>query len=151
MRPITNKRECCAAALIFVIGLVAVLGGLGFQVGTAARMGPGYFPVLIGVCLIGLSVLMVVTPLSKEDEETEAQQPEYRAWACVAGGIVAFIVLGKYGGLAPATFALVLLSALGDRGNSVRTALLTAAGVTGIAITVFSWGLQMQFPLFRWG
>ena len=151
MRPLTNKRELAAAGLVLTIGLIALVGGLGHDVGSAARMGPGYFPVLLGICMIAIAVLMIVTPLSEEDEADEFVQPEYRAWACVAGGVISFIVLGRYGGLVPATFCLVFLSALGDRSNSLKTAIVLAAGVVAVAVLVFSWALQMQFPLWRWG
>lgn len=64
---------------------------------------------------------------------------------------MAFILLGKYGGLVPATFALVFIAAMGDRQHTVRSAALLAVGVTILGIAVFSWALQLQFPLFRWG
>ena len=62
-----------------------------------------------------------------------------------------FIALGKFGGLVPATLALVFISALGDRQHTVKSAALLSAGVTLLGLAVFSWGLQLQFPLFRWG
>lgn len=64
---------------------------------------------------------------------------------------MAFILIGKFGGLVPATFALVFISAMGDRQHTVRSAALLAVGVTLLGVAVFSWALQLQFPLFRWG
>jgi high-affinity Fe2+/Pb2+ permease len=64
---------------------------------------------------------------------------------------VAFIVLGEYGGLVPATFAIVFISALGDRNNSLKQAFWLSAGMVVIAVVIFWWALQMQFDLFRWG
>ena len=74
-----------------------------------------------------------------------------RSWLCICTGIVAFIVIGEYGGLLPATFAIVFISALGDRQNSLLTAVLLALFMTLICFVVFWWLLQVQFPLFRWG
>ena len=64
---------------------------------------------------------------------------------------VAFIVLGKYGGLLPATFAITFISALGDRQNTIVKALILSLAMVAIALVVFWWALQMQFPLIRWG
>ena len=50
-----------------------------------------------------------------------------------------------------ATFAIVFISALGDRRNTVKSAFLLAAAMVVVCLIVFSWGLQLQFPLFRWG
>ena len=48
----------------------------------------------------------------------------------------------------PATFAIVFISALGDKMNTWKSAAILGAGVVAVAIVVFWWALQMQFPLF---
>ena len=86
------------------------------------------------------------------DEEAEVDAaPDWRGWGCIIGGLLAFIALGKFGGLVPATLALVFISAMGDRQHTVKSAALLSVGVTLLGLAVFSWGLQLQFPLFRWG
>ena len=65
----------------------------------------------------------------------------------VQGGL---IILGTYGGLVPATFSLVFISALGDHNNSVKQSFWLAVGVTAFTVAVFHYGMQMQFPLFTW-
>ena len=104
----------------------------------------------------GLVILLgvVAVPALPDEEEAASDhtpKTQYRAWACVVGGLIAFIILGRYGGLLPATFVLVFVSALGDDGNSVKSALLLAVGVCVMAAVLFSWLLQMQFPLLSWG
>jgi uncharacterized membrane protein YdjX (TVP38/TMEM64 family) len=103
--------------------------------------------------LILVGALMIATPLSEEDTDEASRRwsPQYRAWACVVLGVIAFIALGSWAGLLPATFALVLIAAFGDRNNSPKAALLLAVGVSVMAIVLFSWLLQLQFPLIRWG
>ncbi|MCJ9713295.1 tripartite tricarboxylate transporter TctB family protein, partial [Bordetella hinzii] len=51
----------------------------------------------------------------------------------------------------PATFAIVFISALGDRTNTLKQALLLSVSMCVIAVVVFWWALQLQLPLFRWG
>lgn len=146
-----NKRELMSAGLLLAIGLASAIGGSRYTVGTLDRMGPGFFPTALGVLLIFLSLLMVITPVAAEDENAaERPAPQYRAWACVTAGVAAFIVFGLYGGLVPGTFALVLISALGDKGNSVKSAVALAAGVTVLAVLLFRMLLQLQIPLFTW-
>ncbi len=146
-----NKRELMSAGLMLAIGLASAIGGSRYTVGTMARMGPGFFPTALGVLLMVISVLMVITPVAQEDENAAHRPPpQYRAWACVTAGVAAFIVLGLYGGLVPGTFALVLLSALGDKANSLKSAVALAAGVTVLAVLLFRMLLQLQIPLFTW-
>jgi hypothetical protein len=65
--------------------------------------------------------------------------------------VLAFVGLGVYGGLVPATFAAVFISALGDKSNSWRDAALLAAGLAVAGVLIFSYGLHLQLPLFNWG
>jgi len=137
---------------MFVIGLGAILQGRTYSMGTLSRMGPGFFPVSLGVilALAGAAIALTARFAEREAEE-KALPPEWRGWFCISLSILAFVVLGKYGGLVPATFAIVFISALGDRQNTVKSALLLAAAIVAICLVVFWWALQMQFPLFGWG
>jgi len=149
-----NKNEVYAAGLMMLIGLGTVLGSLNYEVRTLARMGPGYFPLLLGAALMIISALILASPAGTPDDaevSTTKLAPQYRAWTFVVVGVVLFIVLGKYGGLVPATFMLVFVSALGDRSNSLKAAAGLAAVITLMAVGIFHYGLQMQFRLFTWG
>ena len=44
-----------------------------------------------------------------------------------------------------------VISALGDRKNTVKQAFVLSIGMSVIAVVVFWWALQLQLPLFRWG
>ena len=77
--------------------------------------------------------------------------PDLRGGICIILGVLAFLLFGVYGGLVPATFAIVFISALGDRSNAVVQSVLLARAVCMVAIVVFWWGLQLQMPLFQWG
>jgi hypothetical protein len=75
---------------------------------------------------------------------------DLRAWACILGAVLAFVVLGRHGGLVPASFVAVFVAALGDRGNSVRAAAGLAAAMTVFGVVVFHYGLHVLLPLFAW-
>ena len=73
---------------------------------------------------IGLAIALSARPAAVE----AGAQPafDWRGWGGIIGGTVAFIVLGDYGGLVPATFAIVFISALGDRENTLKQAFCSA-------------------------
>ena len=60
-------------------------------------------------------------------------------------------MVGEYCGLLAATFAVVFISALADRENTWRSALLLAGVMIAVCIVVFWWALQVQFPLVTFG
>lgn len=137
---------------MMLIGIGTAIGSLDYGLGTLARMQPGYFPFLLGLLLIGIAALIIATPTDEEKTQSEAPAgSHYRPWCFVTIGVIAFMLLGKWGGLVPATFSLILISALGDRTNSFKASLALAAGMTAMAVVVFHYGMQMQFPLFTWG
>lgn len=148
-----KKNDLVSAGLLVLLGIGLAAGSLQYGIGTLARMGPGYFPLLLGVLLIGIGALIGVSPVPPAEGRgaPDGARLALRPWICVVCGVLAFIVLGQYGGLVPATFALIFISALGDKHNSLRAALGLATGVTVAAVLIFFYGMQMQFPLFTWG
>jgi hypothetical protein len=146
------NRDYYGGALMFLLGAGAVYKGMSYKVGTLSRMGPGYFPVAVGVVLALMGILIALGARSNVPaKQEEYQGPEWRGWICIVLSIIAFLVLGRYGGLLPATFAVVFISALGDRENNLKQALFLSLAMAGVAALVFWWALSMQFPLFRWG
>ena len=144
------RKDYYAGGLMMLIGLFAAYQGAGYRVGTLSRLGPGMLPLAIGVLLVAIGAIIAATAHANA-ADAAAARPEWRGWFCIAASIVAFIVLGRYGGLVPASFAIVFISALGDRDNSVLGALVLALALLAVTVAVFWWGLQLQLPLFRWG
>ncbi|MFM0045521.1 MULTISPECIES: tripartite tricarboxylate transporter TctB family protein [Paraburkholderia] len=147
-----NRGDYFGGTLMFLIGLGAMLRGRSYHIGTLTDMGAGFFPVALGVIIALAGIALVVSArLSTLKEVEEKLTPEWAAWICILAGIAAFVILGRYGGLVPATFAIVFISALGDRQNTWKSALVLAFGMVVLAVVVFWWALQLQFPLFSWG
>jgi hypothetical protein len=154
MQALTSKRgrDYAGGILMIAIGLAAAIQGARYPIGELSRMGPGFFPVALGVllALTGLAIA-IGARFARDPGSIEAGAPEWRGWICIAGSIVAFVALGKYGGLVPATFAIVFISALGDRQNTPIGAAVLALACVAICVVVFWWALQLEFPLFQWG
>lgn len=148
-----HVRDYYGGALMMLIGLGAIVQGANYRIGSLTAMGSGFFPVALGIILVVLGVWIAATARRVPPERaTEAKAPpEWRGWLCIPGSVAAFVVLGKHGGLLPATFAVVFISALGDRDNSLRDAFVLAAAMSAVCVVVFWWALQVQFPLFAWG
>jgi len=153
-----RKQKYFSAAFIFIIGAAVAAGSFEYNIGTLTKMGPGYFPLMLGSLLAILGILIAVTPDSPDEMLSDAQaeplrtivRRHLRPWGATLGGVVAFVVLGKYGGLVPATFMLIFISALGDPQNPPKQCALLGVGVTLFAVAAFHYGLQMQFALFTW-
>ncbi len=148
-----SKRDYYSGALLMLIGLGAIVQGASYKIGSLTAMGSGFFPVALGVILVLLGIWIAGTAhrASRAIVPEDKAPVEWRGWLCILASVAAFVVLGRYGGLLPATFAVVFISALGDRGNTVWSALLLAVAMSAVCVGVFWWALQVQFPLFTWG
>lgn len=152
-------RDLVAGATMTAIGVAVILEARTYQIGSLTRMGPGYMPVVLGIVLAAVGVAIAAKPwLVAPAPEARQDRPEHtitgpldlRGGAAIVASVVAFIVLGAYAGLVPATFACVFIAAMGDRSRSMRQNLVLAAVVTVLGVGLFSYGLKVAFPLFRW-
>lgn len=158
MRFRVNRKELWSVLLMLVLAVPTIVGSLNYQVGTLARMGPGYFPLILGCVLAFLALLLLFSPEPVEslldeivEEDTLSLKEQVITWVTIVASVIAFIVIGKYGGLIPATFVMCTLAAFADKRNSFMTNIIIGAVLTAVAVGLFRYGLQIQFPLFTWG
>ena len=144
-----RSKDYYGGVLMILVGLGVAFIGTHDRVGGIEHMGPGFFPTAVGVMLAVTGLVIAVS--GQFNDNISSFSPEWRGWSLIVAGILAFIVLGTYGGLVPATFALVFISALGDRNNTLLQAFLLSLAMVIIGVLVFWWALQLQLPLFRWG
>lgn len=157
MQKAINRKDYYGGALMVLVGLGAIYAGTDYHVGSLSHMGPGFFPAALGGLLAITGLLIALSARSGQPSESVPGEghghglPDLRGGVCIVLGILAFLLLGEYGGLLPATFAIVFISALGDRKNTVKQALVLSVLMSLVAVVVFWWALQLQLPLFRWG
>ncbi|MES2186937.1 MAG: tripartite tricarboxylate transporter TctB family protein [Pseudomonadota bacterium] len=155
--PTHINKDYYGGALMALVGVASVVAGIQYNIGTLQRMGPGFFPCAVGALLtatgvaIAASARMDKEPAKPVAGHTSHELPDLRGALCIIAGVVAFLVLGNYCGLLPATFAIVFISAMGDRSNTVMQSLVLSSAMMIVATVVFWWALQLQIPLLKWG
>jgi hypothetical protein len=134
--------------LLFVaLGGFAIVYGSRYAPGTAARMGPGYFPMLVSAGLTLIGIVLVVRALLATGEELGAIG--WRPLVLVLAGVLAFGLLIDRLGLLAAGIALVVAARLADRDFRWPETALLATGLTLAAAAVFLYGLGLPIKLLR--
>jgi hypothetical protein len=133
--------------LFVVLGGFAIVYGSRYAPGTAARMGPGYFPMLISAGLTLIGVVLVVRSLLATGDELGAIG--WRPLVLVLAGVLAFGLLIDRLGLLAAGVALVAAARLADREFRWLETALLALGLTLAAAAVFLYGLGLPIKLLR--
>jgi len=153
---VKNSKELAAGLMFLAIGAFIVYVTSGYDMGTARRMGPGYFPMGLGLILCVIALIMVGRSLVRVDENSEPSCPtlfELRVVGAVLFGSLLFAFLIKPAGLLTTVAAMVLVGSFAMRGYGWLAALLSAAALSIGSVIVFIWllGQPMQVigPLFR--
>lgn len=119
---------------------------LTLRTGSALSMGPGFFPVSIGVCLVICGLATFVSAGSKTT--VNFKRWPWRQILMILAAIVLFAVGLDYVGFLAACFMLVFLTALARRETSLLHAAITALAMTAFSTAVFVWALNIPFKLY---
>ena len=117
-----------------------------YSIGTAIRMGPGYFPMCIGALVALLGLALTLTSLRVEGPRLP--RLSLRPIVLILTASIAFGYLLKPLGLIVSTILLVLASAAGGHEFRWRESLALAVGLAIFSIGVFVYGLGLPFPLW---
>ena len=141
-----SNRDFLAGLLFIVFGVLTLFFARDYPIGITARMGPGYFPMVLGglLCLFGLVVMI---------RGMRAGVPVRGAWGWRPLGLITLsIVIFGFSmeklGLVPALMLLFFVAALAGREFRFKEVLLLAVLMSAFAAAVFVYGLQLPYPLF---
>lgn len=140
-----DNRDFWSGLMLTGTGAAALVIAQDYRLGSALRMGPGYFPALLGGILILLGVIVLAKGL-RSPAPIEGRW-SVRALVLLPLSLVLFGVLMERAGFVPALFVLIVGSAAAGDEFKVMEALLLAAVITAGAVAVFIWGLGLPFPL----
>ncbi|BEL07921.1 tripartite tricarboxylate transporter TctB family protein [Actinoplanes sichuanensis] len=141
--------DLLAGGIFVLIGGLFVVGSLGYDRGTPLRMGPGYFPLLIGAVVVVLGLAIVVKGLIAADDITFGPVP-WRAVLLILSAVVFFGVFVRRLGFVPTSMVTAMLATLAARRVRPLAALAVSAGLTVAATLIFVVGLQLRVPLWGW-
>lgn len=154
---IKSEKDFWSGVMFTAVGTAFAIGARTYNVGEAARMGPGYFPLLLGIvlALIGLFVIaesMIV-------DTTDGEKIGKFAWkplVCIIGANLLFGVLLaglpaiKFPafGLIVAIYGLTFVASLASERFSVKEVLIVATILAVLSYVAFVWLLKLQFPVW---
>jgi lysylphosphatidylglycerol synthetase-like protein (DUF2156 family) len=154
---IKSQKDFLAGLMFTVVGIAFAWGATNYSIGEGARMGPGYFPLMLGILLAILGLMVTFSGLVVETEDGE--KVGAIAWKPLGFIIGANILFGillaglpRFGipafGLIVAIYGLTFVAALaGDEFNAKEVSILATVLAIGsyLAFVVL---LKLQFPVW---
>ena len=135
------------AGLIFVaFGLGFAVLSMSYEIGSTLKMGPGYFPFVLGGLLVLLGGAIVVKGFRAGVAEEIGVIP-WRALGLILGAVILFGLSVRGLGLVPTVFLVAVMSVFASRRTNVVTALAISAGLTVACVLVFVVALRLRLPL----
>jgi hypothetical protein len=138
--------DVLAGGIFILIGGAFVAGALGYELGTPLRMGPGAFPLLVGLIVAGLGLAIVVKGLVAGEVIAFGPVP-WRAVAVITVAVLFFGFTVRGLGFVPTSAVTALLTTLASTRVRPLMAVAVAAGLTAASTLIFVVGLQLRIPL----
>ena len=154
---IKSQKDFFAGLLFLVIGIAFALGARTYNVGTGARMGPGYFPLMLGVVLAGLGAIEIIKALiiGKNDGDKIGKWA-WRPIFFVLGANLAFgVLLGGLPsikvpamGMILAIYALTIIASMAGERFKLKDVLILATILAVGSYLAFIVLLKLQIPVW---
>lgn len=142
-----RAKEFCAGAIFAGIGAAAATGARRYEIGTATQMGPGYFPLLLGLILMLLGAAAMIQAIRIPGAVPLERWPLVPLLSVVAGALC-FAALIERAGLVPALIALITVSCYARLRRNLIEVVVICVVVSILSVGIFIYGLQL--PLAVW-
>ena len=154
---IKSQKDFFSGVMLMGLGAAFAWGATTYNIGTGARMGPGYFPLMLGVLLALIGAAITFTALVVEAEGGGkigkiAWKPLFYvissnvAFGILLAGIPAFKIPAM--GLIVAIYALVFIASMAEAGWKFKTTLILATVLAVGSYIAFVVALKLQFPVW---
>jgi hypothetical protein len=145
MTRLLNSKDFWSGVMLIAIGVTATFIARDYPFGTALRMGPGYFPTVLGAALALFGLYFLVRSL-RSSEMIEGNW-SIRALVIVPLAFVLFGALMDRAGFIPALAVLIVGSAAAGREFKLSEVALLTVVMIVFGVAVFIWGLGLPYPL----
>jgi Tripartite tricarboxylate transporter TctB family len=154
---IKSEKDFFSGLMFTAVGIAFAWGATGYNVGTGARMGPGYFPLVLGVVLAALGLFIIFESLVVET--LDGEKIGKLAWKPLCFIIGANLLFGLLlagmpslkipaFGLVAAIYGLTLVASLAAEKYSLKEVLVLATVLAIGSYLAFVMLLKLQFPVW---
>ena len=147
-----NNRDFFAGLMYIVTGATGWWIALDYPFGSALRMGPGYFPIVLSGMMIAFGIAVMMMGV-KNNEKFKGGNWSVRALIVLPLSTVVFGYLMEEVGFIPAMLVLIPLAAASGREFKWKEVALVTIGLTILCTGMFIYGLGLPYPLIKgmWG
>jgi hypothetical protein len=148
---IKNQRDFWSGLMFVAVGVAFAVGATSYTMGSSARPGPGYFPLILSVIMAILGAIVLFKSLTIETIDGEpVGEFAWRPLLVIVGSIVFFGLALPRLGLLITVPMLILLVSTASNEFRLKGVLANAAVLTMASWAIFIAGLKLTLPLYPW-
>jgi hypothetical protein len=142
---IKHHKDFFSGLFFLLFGIAVMYIARNYDFGTARRMGPGYFPTVLGGILIAFSLLLIARSFFGERDPVDriAVKPVF----LILAGVLFFGLTIRWLGLPIAIIGMVLMGSAGSKASRPLPSVLLAVGLALFSVLVFVKGLGQPMPI----
>ncbi|MFO7708047.1 MAG: tripartite tricarboxylate transporter TctB family protein [Desulfobacterales bacterium] len=145
---IRQPKDFLTGVMFVFCGTAAMAMSVGLHIGTAAKMGPGYFPFALGALLVSLGTVVLLRGVAGTKGSREWPTLQFKPLAAVLLSVVLFSQALVPLGLLLSTVLLVVLASTASHEFRWKESLINAAVLVVIILVVFVYFLEFQIPVW---
>lgn len=145
---IRNQRAFTAGALFIALSIFYFVGSFEYAQGTAARMGPGFFPKMVSLLMAAIGLMIVVGALLPKARVEKLERWDFKGLLWITGAVVLFGILLQPLGLVISLCVLIIVASLASPDFRWFGTLVNTAFLVIFCVGVFVYGIKLQFPLW---
>ena len=143
---IRSPKDFWAGLLFIGLGVLAITVGSRYALGSAARMGPGYFPRILGILLLVLGALITFRGIRWDGDAIPAWK--WRPTIVVLASVVIYGILISKLGVAISTVLLIIGASAASHEFRWKESIIAGLLLSALAVGVFVVGLGVQLPIW---
>ena len=143
-----DRADAASGILFLLFGLFFGIQSLGLEIGTAFRMGPGYFPLVLAAVLVLFGGLILFNAIKAGKDSPSIGAIAWRGLLFLLPAPIFFGLTVRGLGFVPSIFVTTLIAGLASLKMRPAFALLLAVAVTAFSTLVFSYALGLPFRRF---
>lgn len=143
---IRHPKDFWSGIIFLTVGLAAIIIGRNYVMGTAGRMGPAYFPTVLGGVLALIGLAAVIRSFFHDGEAIGKFAVKETLLIISAVLLFGFLIRGA--GMVVGVFAVVILSARASQKFKWRSVIMLATGLAVFSVLVFVELLGLPIPVF---
>jgi len=141
-------KDLLSGVMFSVFGLGAAIIAVGYGFGSPARMGPGFFPIVVGVLLAVMGFALIVQSLRHPETDEPVERLHFRPLFFISAAIASFGILMEERGLIAALVALIVIARFAGREGSIAELIMMVIVLIAISVGIFVYALNIYLRLW---